>query len=130
MKYLGPWINIGISDCHCLCFEVAVVVVSTPRIEHRAAAWALAGRFQVLPDGQLHSACPAQHGGLIPLPLWPDFNLMAGQRLMAVLTRKVSTAALHFDRDHIHRSVAMGAAGLGIKSDALPGVGDLTYLFV
>ncbi|HMH11783.1 MAG TPA: hypothetical protein VK578_01625 [Edaphobacter sp.] len=96
-----------------------MAVVSAPRIEHRATAWALVGTLQVLPDGQLYSAYPTQNCRLIPFPLWPDLDRMAGQCVMAVLARIVGAAALHLDRDDIHGFVVMSATSLSIKTNSV-----------
>jgi hypothetical protein len=98
-----------------LPLEIEMVVVSASRIEHRAAAWALVGTFQILADSQLYSACTTQDCRLIPFRLWPDFDRMAGECVMADLARIVVATALHLDRDDVHWFVVMSAAGLSVK---------------
>ena len=96
-----------------------MVVVSASRIEHRAAAWALVGTFQILADSQLYSACTTQDCRLIPFGLWPDFDRMDGECIMAVFARIVGVTALHLDRDDVHWLVVMSAAGLSVKTDSV-----------
>jgi len=95
-----------------------MVVVSASWIEHRATARALVGAFEVLPDGQFHSANPAQDRALVPVASQPDYDFVVGQCVVAVLARIVGATALHLDRDDIHRLVVMIAAGLSIKTDS------------
>jgi hypothetical protein len=84
-----------------LLLEIEMIVVSATWIEHRATAWALVRTLQILPDGQLLSAYPTQDCRLIPVPLKPDFDCMADQCVMAILTRIVGATALHLDGDDI-----------------------------
>ena len=94
-------------------------MASASGIEHRATCRALVGTFQILPDRQFGPAYPAQDRWLIPFFLWPDFDCVAGQCIVAVLARIVGAAALHLDRDDIHGLFVMNATGLSVKTDSV-----------
>ena len=56
---------------------------------------------------------------MIPFSLWPNFDRMAGQYVMALLARIVVATALHLDRDDIHWLVVVSAAGLSVKTNSV-----------
>ena len=96
-----------------------MVVVSASWIEHRATARALVGAFEVLPDGQFHSANPAQDRALVPVASQPDYDFVVGQCVVAVLARIVGATALHLDCDDIDWLVVVSATSLSVKTDSV-----------
>ena len=55
---------------------------------------------------------------MVPIGLWPDFNGMACEGIVAILAGVVDAAAFHFDGDDIERGVVMEAAGLRVEVQA------------
>lgn len=99
--------------------EIKMVVVSAPWIEFLAATGAARFALHVLMDGQLHAASSAKDCLLLPLALGPNLDRVAGERLMAFLARIINAAALHLDRDDVHRPAIMLAARLRIQIDSV-----------
>lgn len=81
-------------------------------IEFRAAGRAARLACHVVVDRQLGSTGAAQHCFLHPLIAWPNFNFVFGERLVAVLTCIVKTAAFHLDGNDVGGCVVVDAPGL------------------
>jgi hypothetical protein len=94
-------------------------VIAASGIEVRVAAGTHVVTRKVLPDGQFPSAYPAQDCVLIPFLLRPNFEGMAGYRVMAFLARVERPTTFHFDSDHIYGFAVMHAAGLRVESNSV-----------
>ena len=70
-------------------------------------------------DRQLRTARSTENCLLVPFAFWPDFDLVTGQRDVAIFARIVDAATLHLDRDDVGWSAIMFAASLGIEIDAV-----------
>lgn len=93
-------------------------MVSTPRIKPLTASRAARFAVHVLVDGQLCATGPAEYCLLVPFILWPDLDLVIGERGVAICARIVDATALHLDRNNVGWSVIMFATGLRIEIDA------------
>jgi hypothetical protein len=92
--------------------EIEIIVVSTFWIELRAASLAPRFALHILADRQLYTTGAAKYCSLVPLALWPDLDLVIGERCVAIFARIVNPTTLHLDRNHVGWSAIMFATGL------------------
>lgn len=78
-------------------------MIAATRIESGATRGTRVPAIEILPDGQLIPAHPAQHARPIPFPPWPYFRRMTGENIMALPACIVISAAFHPDRNHVPR---------------------------
>ncbi len=79
--------------------KIEMMMLAAPRIEHRAARRAPRFALQILANGQLRPASPAQNRPLVPFAPWPHCNHVSRQRNVTILAGVVHPAALHLDCD-------------------------------
>jgi hypothetical protein len=79
--------------------KIEMMMLAAPRIEHRAARRAPRFALQILANGQLRPASPAQNRPLAPFAPWPHCNHVSRQLNVTILAGVVHPAALHLDCD-------------------------------
>jgi hypothetical protein len=99
--------------------KVEVIMFAASRIKLRPAARTLIVALKILENAHLHTARSAQNRFLIPFSARPNFDSMAGLRIVTILARIVSAATLHFDSDNIDRLAVMSATGLRVNGDSV-----------
>ena len=99
--------------------KIEVIVIPATRIKLHPAGWTCIPAFHVSPYAQLRPTAPTKHRQLIPLLALPNFDSMAGKRLMTILARIVEATTPHPDRNHIDRLVVMRAASLRVQIDSV-----------
>lgn len=87
-----------------------MIVVPASWVELRLASRACGSTVHIFADSQFSAAHSAENRFLVPLFSGPDFNIVAGQRNMAIFAGIVNAAAFHFDRDHVRRPMVVLAA--------------------
>lgn len=103
-------------------------MAGTAGIECRAAGGTAGSAGEVGGNGQLCAAGAAEDRGPVPLRARPDLNGVIREGFVAVLAGIVGAAALHADGNDVQRRVIVGAAGLGIQSDAAHSGGNTGHI--
>jgi hypothetical protein len=88
------------------------------RVEPRPAVRACRPAFEIVEDGELRAAGPAQNRLLVEAGTTPDARAVASLGLMAMEAAIIRSAAFEFDRDDIKSAPIVSAAGTRIDFDA------------